>query len=157
MTLMEPWPCCHWWNWYPGSFLSVSHQVLACKSFMRPLWCVTGAQRAGQQRLSGNRGLSVRLGMQTIFSAAKIKLGERAYQRVALSQCSTPPHFFTPHIRHSMAKWKKVWGGGEYMKQWAVCVGFQWESRKGMSEIWSVRKGAKLSSVYLDTNGFMQD
>lgn len=33
-------------------------------------------QRLGQQRLSGNRGLSVRLGMQTIFSTAKIKLGE---------------------------------------------------------------------------------
>lgn len=51
-----------------------------------------------------NRGLSVRLGTQTIFSTAKIKLGEGAGQRAALPHCSTRQDFFTPHIRHSMAK-----------------------------------------------------
>lgn len=40
-------------------------------------------QKPGQSRLSGNRDLSVQLEMQTIFSAAKIELGEGAYQRVA--------------------------------------------------------------------------
>lgn len=64
-------------------------------------------QRPGQQRLSGNRGLSVRLGTQTIFSTAKIKLGEGAGQRAVLLHCPTRQGFFTPHIRHSIAKLKR--------------------------------------------------
>lgn len=77
-------------------------------------------QRLEQQRLSGNRGLSVRPETQTIFSTAKIKLGEGAYQRAAPPQCLTRRDFFTPHIRHSMAKRKR--GEGKKMHETMSCL-----------------------------------
>lgn len=108
-------------------------------------------ERLGQRRLSGNRGLSVRLGTQTIFSTAKIKLGEGAGQRAALPHCSTRQDFFTPHIRHSMVKWKKGRkGGSAWNNELSVWV---------KKPKWHVRdmKGAKLTSVHIETNGYIQD
>lgn len=64
-------------------------------------------------RLSENRSLSVRPGMQTIFNTAKIKLREKG----AMPGSSSVIIFHivgpvSPHIMHSMARRKKK-GRGE--------------------------------------------
>lgn len=65
-------------------------------------------QHPGRRRLSENRSPSVRPGMQTIFNTAKIKLrGKGAMpgsSSVIIFHIVGP---LSPHIMHSMARWKK--------------------------------------------------
>lgn len=99
-------PPSYWWqsSWIHSFSLSVSHQVLACKYFMRPLCRAAGAQRLFSAAFWKQSPISSACKQ---FSAW-LKLNKGKGRRQDL---------FTPHIGHSSAKLKSGETGEKFMKQ----------------------------------------
>lgn len=103
-------------------------------------------QHPGRRRLSENRGLSVRPGMQTIFNTAKIKLREKG----AMPGSSSVIIFhivgpLSPLIMHSMARWKKKEEGRRGKIRRTMSFLYDLTVEEHIQDI----KGAKLSSVHI--------
>lgn len=103
-------------------------------------------QHPGRRRLSENRGLSVRPGMQTIFNTAKIKLREKG----AMPGSSSVIIFhivgpLSPLIMHSMARWKKKEEGRRGKIRGTMSFLYNLTVEEHIQDI----KGAKLSSVHI--------